>query len=58
MQNEPPRDKTNKMTVRPAKHPPSLIRVFDARIKKALPGSLATHLATAKTLIRLGGRPG
>ena len=33
---EPPHDKTNKMTVRPAKtdqpgHPPSLIRVFAVR---------------------------
>ena len=34
--NEPPYDKTNKMTVRPAKtdqpgHPPSMIRVFAVR---------------------------
>ena len=32
---EPPHDKTNKMTVRPAKTPPSLIRVFAVRMKKA-----------------------
>ena len=37
---EPPHDKTNKMTVRPAKtdqpgHPPSLIRVFAVRMKIA-----------------------
>ena len=37
---EPPRDKTNKMTVHAAKtdqpgHPPSLIRVFAIRMKKA-----------------------
>ena len=35
-QYEPPHDKTNKMTVRPAKdqpgHPPSLIRVFAVRL--------------------------
>ena len=40
MISEPPHDKTNKMTVRPAKtdqpgHPPSLIRVFTVRMKKA-----------------------
>ena len=36
--NEPRHDKTNKMSVRPAKtqisHPPSLIRVFAVRMKK------------------------
>ena len=38
-QNEPEHDKTNKMTVRPAKtdqpgHPPSLIRFFAVHMKK------------------------
>ena len=39
--NEPPRDKTNKMACAPSKdsdqpgHPPSLIRVFAVRVKKA-----------------------
>ena len=39
IQHEPRHDKTNKVTVRPAKtdqprHPPSLIRVFDVCMKK------------------------
>ena len=39
---EPPHDKTNKMACEPSKdsdqpeHPPSLIRVFAVRMKKAL----------------------
>ena len=41
MLNEPPHDKTNKMACVPSEasdqpgHPPSLIRVFAARMKKA-----------------------
>ena len=37
-------------------HPPSLIRIFAVRMKKAW--VLATHWVQAKTLIRLGGCPG
>ena len=59
---EPPHDKTNKMTVRPAKTPISLcIRpVWSESSLSAWRklGSLATHWAQAKTLIRLGGCPG
>ena len=33
--NEPPHDKTKKVTVRPAETPPSLIRVFTVWMKKA-----------------------
>ena len=45
-QNEPHRDKTNKMACAPSEdsdqpgHPPSQIRVFAVRLKK---GSLTTH---------------
>ena len=59
---EPPRDKTNKVTVRPAKTQISLgIRpVWSESLLSAWRklGSLATHWAQAKTLIRLGGCPG
>ena len=59
---EPQHDKTNKMSVRPAKTQISLgicpvwsESSLSARRKL---GSLATHSAQAKTLIRLGGYPG
>ena len=59
--NEPRHDKTNKMSVRPAKTQISLgIRpvwsVFAVRMKKAW--VLRPIERTAKTLIRLGGCPG
>ena len=57
---EPPRDKTNKMACGPSKdsdqsrqHPPSLIRVFAVRIKKAW--VLSYPLSAQRRLIRLGG---
>ena len=60
--NKPPHDKTNKMTVYPAKTQISLgIRpVGSESLLSAWRklGSLATHWAQAKTLIRLGGCPG
>ena len=67
---EPPHDKTNKMTVRPAKtqislgipawasqpgHPPSLISVFTVHLKKAR--VLNYPLSAQQRLIRLGGCP-
>ena len=58
---EPVHDKTNKMSFAPSEdsdqpgHPPSLIRVFAARMKK--PWVLSID-CTVKTLIRLGGCPG
>ena len=60
--NEPPHDKTNKMACAPSEDSdqpgnlPSLIR-----LRCALNGLLRTQaffMRTAKTLIRLGGRPG
>ena len=60
---EPPHDKTNKVTVRPAKtqirlgkRPPSLIRVFAVRMKKDW--VLRNTLSAQRRLIRLGGCPG
>ena len=59
---EPPRDKTNKMACAPSEdsdqpgHPPSLIRVFAVRMKKAW--VLSYSLSAQQTLIRLGGCPG
>ena len=59
---EPHRDKTNKMTCAPSAdsdqpgHPPSLIRVFTVRMKKAQVLSYPLS-ATSKTLIRLGRCP-
>ena len=59
---EPPRDKTNKMACAPSEesdqpgHPPSLIRVFAVRIKKAW--VLIYPLSQQRRLIRLGGCPG
>ena len=59
---ELPLDKTNKMTVRPAKTQISLVihPVWSASSLSAWRKlrSLATHWAQAKTLIRLGRRPG
>ena len=59
---EPWHDKTNKVTVRPAKTQISLgIRPFWSESSLSAwrnLGSLATHWAQAKTLIRLGGCPG
>ena len=59
---EPPCDKTNKMTVRPAKTQISLgIRpVWSESSLSAWRklGFLATHWVHSKTLIRLGGGPG
>ena len=59
---EPRHDKTNKVSVRPAKTKISLgirpvwsVSSLSAWRKR---GSLATHWAQAKTLIRLGGCPG
>ena len=57
--NEPPHDKTNKMTCAPSEdsdqpgHPPSLIRVFAVCMKKAL--VLIYPLSAQRGLIRLGG---
>ena len=60
--NEPPRDKTNKVSVRQAKNQIRLgIRpVWSESSLSAWRklGPLATHWAQAKTLIRLGGCPG
>ena len=59
--NEPPHDKTNNCGCAHSEdsdqlgHPPSLIRVFAVRMKKAW--SLAPIELTAKMLIRLGGCP-
>ena len=59
---EPHRDKTNKMACAPSKvsdqpgHPPTLIRVFDVRLKKAR--ILSYPLSAQQRLIRLGGCPG
>ena len=59
---EPPHDKTNKMACAPSedsdqpRHPPSLIRVFAVRMKKAW--VLSYPLNTQRRLIRLGGCPG
>ena len=56
--NEQPRDKTNKMAYAPSEdsnqpgHPPSLIRVFAARMKKAW--VLSYPLSAQRRLIRLG----
>ena len=62
MKNEPPHDKTNKVSVRPAKTQISLgIRpVWSESSLSAWRnlGSLANHWAQTKTLIRLGGCPG
>ena len=60
--NEPPHDKTNKMTCPPSKdsdqngHPPSLIRVFAVCMKK--PWILSYPLSAQRRLIRLGRCPG
>ena len=60
-QFEPPRDKTNKMACVPSEdsdqlgHPPSLMRVFAVRIKKAQ--VLSYPLSAQRRLIRLGGCP-
>ena len=60
--DEPPRDKTNKMACAPSEdsdqpgHPPSLIRVFAVRMKKAL--VLSYPLSAQLRLIRLDGCPG
>ena len=59
---EPPHDKTNKMACAPSEdsdqpgHPPSLIRVFAVRMKKAW--VLTYPLNAYRRLIRLDGRPG
>ena len=59
---EPPRDKTNKMACASSEHsdqpghPPSLIRVFAVRMKKAW--VLSYPLSAQRRLIRLGGCPG
>ena len=56
---EPPHYKTNKMACAPSEdsdqpgHPPSLIRVFADRMKKAL--VLSYPLSAQRRLIRLGG---
>ena len=60
---EPRHGKTNKMEYVPSEdsdqpgHPPSLIRIFAVRTKKAWIHSYSLS-ATAKTLIRLGECPG
>ena len=56
--NEPPHDKTNKMVCAPSEDsdPPSLIRVFAVRMKKAW--ILSYPLSAQRRLIRLGGCPG
>ena len=59
---EPPHDKTNKMASAHSKdsdqpgHPPSLIRVFAVRMKKAW--VLSYPLSAQRILIRLGRCPG
>ena len=59
---EPPHDKTSKMAGAPSEdsdqpgHPPSLIRVFAVRMKKAW--VLSYPLSAQRRLIRLGGCPG
>ena len=59
---EPHRDKTNKMARAPSEdsdqpgHPPSLIRVFVVRMKKAW--MLSYPISAQRRLIRLGGCPG
>ena len=59
---EPPRDKTNKMAFAPSEdsdqpgHPPSLIRVFAVRMKKAW--VLIYPLSVQRRLFRLGRCPG
>ena len=60
--NEPPHHKTNKMACAPSEvldqpgHPPSLIRVFAFRMKKAW--VLSYPLSAQQRLIRLGRCPG
>ena len=59
---EPPHDKTNKIARAPSEdsdqpgHPPSLIRVFAVRTKKAC--VLSYPLSAQQRLIRLSGCPG
>ena len=59
---EPQHDKTNKMAYAPSEdsdqpgYPPSLIRVFAVRMKKAW--TLSYTFSTQRKLIRLGGCPG
>ena len=59
---EQPHDKTNKMACAPSEdsnrpwHPPSLIRVFAVRMKKAW--VLSYPLSAQRRRIRLGGCPG
>ena len=59
---EPPQDKTNRMACELSEysdqpgHPPSLIRVFAVRMKKAW--VLSFPLSAQRRLIRLGGCPG
>ena len=59
---EPPHNKTYKMACVPSKdsdqpgHPPSPIRVFAVRMKKAW--VLSYPLSAQRTMIRLGGCPG
>ena len=58
----PPHDKTNKMAFAPSQdsdqpgHPPSLIRIFAVRMKKA--EVLSYPLSAQRRLIRLWGCPG
>ena len=60
--HELPHDKTSKMTYAPSedsdqpRHPPSLIRVFAVRMKKAW--VLIYPLSAQQRLIKLGGCPG
>ena len=60
--NEPPHDKTNKVACAPSEdsdqpgHPPSLIRVFVVRMKKAW--DLSYPSSAQRRLIRLDGCPG
>ena len=59
---EPPPDKANKVACAPSEdsdqpgHPPSLIRVFTVRMKKAW--ALSYPFSAQRKLIRLGGCPG
>ena len=59
---EPPHDKTNKMACAPSQdsdqpgHPPSLIRVFTVRMKKAW--ALSYPLSAQRRPVRLGRCPG
>ena len=50
---EPRHDKTNKVTVRPAKSDQSLRCAFNGQLR-----TQGFFMPTAKTLIRLGGCPG